>query len=121
MADITNAWIEWWNTETVVSPSTWHRNMEIFVTAWSRSGLQRAGYYLGRRLRPRLFGGVSERQGERNPLFDTSQRYLDMCKEKFAGQKTSWFIDSTRATIPTFVSSGKKLLNYSVSERRAIL
>ena len=26
-------WIDWWETETIVSPKTWDNNMQIFITA----------------------------------------------------------------------------------------
>jgi ubiquinone/menaquinone biosynthesis C-methylase UbiE len=83
---ITNDWIEWWKTENVVSPATWFNNMKIFVTASdsllrynSQDTILDIGSGPGY-LATFLKGRVKEIH-----CLDTSQRYLDMCKDKLVG------------------------------------
>ena len=88
MADITNPWVEWWNTENVVSPAIWHSNMEVFVTA-SEPLL---GYHANDTLLdvgsgPGYLATFLKDRVKEIHCLDTSQRYIDICEEKFAGQK----------------------------------
>jgi len=106
MADFTNHWIEWWNTENVVSPATWNSNMEIFVAASdsllrydSQDTILDLGSGPGY-----LAGWLKDRVKEIHCL-DTSQRYLDICKEKFAGANNVFFhrLDESNYTDLSFL------------------
>jgi ubiquinone/menaquinone biosynthesis C-methylase UbiE len=86
MRSISNHWIEWWSTENIVSPATWFNNMKIFVTASdsllrynSQDTILDIGSGPGY-LATFLKGRVKEIH-----CLDTSQRYLDMCKDKLVG------------------------------------
>jgi ubiquinone/menaquinone biosynthesis C-methylase UbiE len=84
MTSTPNHWIDWWNTENIVSPATWSNNMHIFVNASdsvlhykSQDTILDVGSGPGY-LAEFLKGKVKEIH-----CVDTSQRYLDMCNHKF--------------------------------------
>ena len=85
MADITDHWIEWWNTENVVSPATWNSNMEIFIAA-SESLLHydSQDIVLDVGSGPGCLAASLKDRVKEIHCLDTSQRYLDICQEKFA-------------------------------------
>ena len=92
MKDTTNNWIEWWNTENVVTTATWHNNMDIFVTA-SNSLL----HYNARDIILDIGSGpgylatfLKDKVNEIHCL-DISQRYLDICQDKFSGHTNIFF------------------------------
>jgi ubiquinone/menaquinone biosynthesis C-methylase UbiE len=86
MKDITNYWIEWWNTENIVTHAIWHNNMEIFVTA-SESLLHydSQDIVLDIGSGPGYLAAFLKGRVKEIHCLDTSQRYLDMCKDKFVG------------------------------------
>jgi ubiquinone/menaquinone biosynthesis C-methylase UbiE len=83
---ITNDWIEWWKTENVVSPATWFNNMEIFVTA-SASLLQynSEDTILDIGCGPGYLAAFLKDTVKEIHCLDISQRYLDICKQRFTG------------------------------------
>jgi ubiquinone/menaquinone biosynthesis C-methylase UbiE len=88
MTNVTNHWIEWWNTENVVSTATWRHNMEVFVNASdSLLGYNTRDIILDVGSGPGYLAAVLKDRVREIHCLDTSQRYLDMCKEKFAEQR----------------------------------
>jgi ubiquinone/menaquinone biosynthesis C-methylase UbiE len=88
MKTSTNDWIEWWKKENVVRPVTWFNNMEIFITASdsllhynSEDTILDIGCGPGY-----LAAFLKDRVKEINCL-DTSDRYLDVCRQRFAGYR----------------------------------
>jgi ubiquinone/menaquinone biosynthesis C-methylase UbiE len=86
MKDLTNNWIEWWNTENIVSSATWLNNMEIFVNA-SDSLLCYNSHdtVLDIGSGPCYLAAFLKDRVKEIHCVDTSQRYLDLCKSKFKG------------------------------------
>jgi ubiquinone/menaquinone biosynthesis C-methylase UbiE len=92
MKDITNNWIEWWNTENVVSDTTWLNNMDIFVTASDSLlcyNLQDTILDIG--CGPGYLAAFLKDRVKEIYCLDTSQRYLDICKDKFSGHNNVIF------------------------------
>lgn len=92
MQDITNNWIEWWKTENIVSPATWLNNMEIFVTASdSLLHYNSADTILDIGCGPGYLAAFLKDRVKEIHCLDTSQRYLDLCKDKFGGHNNVFF------------------------------
>jgi ubiquinone/menaquinone biosynthesis C-methylase UbiE len=92
MKDTTNNWIEWWNTENVVTSATWHNNMEIFVTASNallRYNSQDTILDIGSG--PGYLAAFLKDRAKEIHCLDISQRYLDICKDKFSGYNNIFF------------------------------
>ena len=88
----TNNWIEWWNTENVVTSATWLNNMDIFVTASDsllRYNLQDTVLDIGSG--PGYLAAFLKDKVKEIHCLDTSQRYLDMGKDKFSGDNNVFF------------------------------
>jgi ubiquinone/menaquinone biosynthesis C-methylase UbiE len=86
MKDITNNWIEWWNTENIVTPTTWLNNMDIFVTASdSLLHYNSQDIILDIGSGPGYLAAFLKDRVQEIHCLDTSQRYLDMCKDRFSG------------------------------------
>jgi len=92
MKDITNNWIEWWNTENVVSATTWLNNMDIFVTASDSLLCYNAqDTILDIGCGPGYLAAFLKDRVKEIHCLDTSQRYLDICKDKFFGHNNVFF------------------------------
>ena len=92
MRSTSNHWIEWWNTENIVSPATWLNNMDIFVTASDsllRYNSQDIILDIGSG--PGYLAAFLKDRVEEIHCLDISQRYLDMCKAKFADHNNLFF------------------------------
>ena len=85
MKDIINNWIEWWNTENVVPSTIWLNNMNIFVTT-SNSSLcyDSQDTILDIGSGPGYLAAFLKDRVKEIHCLDTSQRYLDICKDKFS-------------------------------------
>jgi ubiquinone/menaquinone biosynthesis C-methylase UbiE len=88
MTHATNPWIEWWSTENVVSAATWQRNMDVFIKATdSLLAYSREDTLLDIGCGPGYLAACLKDRVREIHCVDTSQRYLDTCKEKVAGEK----------------------------------
>jgi ubiquinone/menaquinone biosynthesis C-methylase UbiE len=92
MRSTSNHWIEWWTTENVVAPATWLNNMDIFVTASDsllRYNSQDIILDIGSG--PGYLAGFLKNRVKEIHCLDISQRYLDICKDKFVKDKNLFF------------------------------
>jgi ubiquinone/menaquinone biosynthesis C-methylase UbiE len=78
-------WLDWWETENIVAEATWHNNMEIFVTA-SHSLLHynSQDIILDIGSGPGYLAAFLKDRVKEIYCLDTSSRYLDLCRDKFA-------------------------------------
>jgi ubiquinone/menaquinone biosynthesis C-methylase UbiE len=78
-------WLEWWETESVITPSVWRHNMETFVRASDpllHYGTEDIVLDLGSG--PGYLADCLKERVREIHCVDTSQRYVDICREKFA-------------------------------------
>jgi ubiquinone/menaquinone biosynthesis C-methylase UbiE len=86
MKSTPNNWIEWWNAENIVTHAIWHNNMEIFVTASdSLLHYDSQDIILDIGSGPGYLAAFLKDRAKEIHCLDTSQRYLDMCKDKLVG------------------------------------
>jgi SAM-dependent methyltransferase len=92
MKDVPNNWIEWWNTENIVTPATWLNNMDVFVTASDALlGYNLQDIVLDIGSGPGYFADFLKDRVKEIHCLDTSQRYLAMCKNNFKGYNNLYF------------------------------
>jgi SAM-dependent methyltransferase len=92
MKDITNNWIDWWNAEDIVTSTTWLHNMDIFVTASdSLLSYNSQDVILDIGSGPGYLPAFLKDRVKEIHCLDTSQRYLDICKDKFFGHSNIFF------------------------------
>jgi ubiquinone/menaquinone biosynthesis C-methylase UbiE len=83
-----DTWLEWWDTENVITHATWLNNMEIFVTASdSLLHYDSQDIILDIGSGPGYLAAFLKDRVKEIHCLDTSQRYLDLCRDKFAQDK----------------------------------
>jgi ubiquinone/menaquinone biosynthesis C-methylase UbiE len=83
-----NNWLEWWDTENIITPATWFNNMEIFVTASdSLLHYNSQDIILDIGSGPGYLAAFLKDRVKEIHCLDTSQRYSDLCMDKFAKDK----------------------------------
>jgi len=80
-----NNWLEWWETENIVTEATWLNNMEIFVTASDALlHYNSQDIILDIGSGPGYLAEFLKDTVQEIHCLDTSSRYLDLCLNKFA-------------------------------------
>ncbi len=101
MSDSANAWIPWWQAETITRDTDWRKNMEIFVRA-TRPLLEYGAHdvVLDLGCGPCALAEFIADSVKEIHCLDVSARYLDLCRKKFAGRDNVFFykLDESRYT-----------------------
>lgn len=83
---MSNHWIEWWNSENIVTNTIWHDNMKIFITrSHPLLHYDPQDIVLDIGSGPGYLAVFLKDRVKEIHCLDTSQRYLDICKDRFAG------------------------------------
>jgi ubiquinone/menaquinone biosynthesis C-methylase UbiE len=85
-------WIDWWNTETVIRHVTWQKNMEIFMrTTEPLLNYSPQDIILDIGCGPGYLAAFLKDRVKELHCVDTSERYLGICRDKFAEDKNVFF------------------------------
>jgi ubiquinone/menaquinone biosynthesis C-methylase UbiE len=89
MASMTNNWLEWWDSESIITHATWFNNMEIFVTASDALlHYDSQDIILDIGSGPGYLATFLKDKVQEIHCLDTSKRYLDLCRDKFSKDKS---------------------------------
>jgi SAM-dependent methyltransferase len=85
-------WVEWWDTETIVTPEIWKTNMETFVAAAEPFlGFGPDDVVLDVGSGPGFLAECVKDRVREIHCVDTSRRYVEVCREKFAMDSNVFF------------------------------
>jgi ubiquinone/menaquinone biosynthesis C-methylase UbiE len=97
MRNNSNHWIDWWDSEDIVTHAIWRSNMDIFITASDsllRYNSQDTILDIGSG--PGYLAAFLKDSVKEIHCLDTSKRYLDMCMNKFGGDNNIFFYQLAR-------------------------
>ena len=88
MTSSPNNWLEWWEAENIITHATWLNNTEIFVTASdSLLHYDSQDIILDIGCGPGYLAAFLKDRVREIHCLDTSQHYLDLCRDKFVEDK----------------------------------
>jgi ubiquinone/menaquinone biosynthesis C-methylase UbiE len=92
MKEIKNNWIDYWKTETIFKDANWRKNMEIFIRSTDpllKYSMQDVILDIG--CGPGYLAEFLKNRVKEIHCLDTSERYLDICRKKFARDQNVFF------------------------------
>lgn len=110
MENISDNWIDYWNTETLLTDAKWQKDMELFIkTTTPLLNYNAQDVILDIGCGPGFLASLLTDRVKEIHCADTSERYLDICKKKFGKEQNIFFhkLSSKDYTDLSFLEANK--------------